>query len=247
MVKQNCVAAIIQARMTSSRLPGKVLMALEGESVLDHMIRRVRQSESISRVIVATTRNKEDDPIVELCESISVDYYRGEEEDVLGRMYQAAATTDCDSIVRLTGDCPMIDPEIIDKIIAKYRTGDFDYVSNTKLRTFPDGLDVEVFTFEALLEAHSRAQHGYLREHVTPYISGSKPEYGSGTFRVGFYSHDCDLSHIRWTLDTYEDYKRIKAIVEKLPDDYKWLDALSLATKHPEFLGTQTKCSFVTG
>ena len=231
------VVAIVQARMTSTRLPGKVLADLCGRPALAALIARTRQSRLLDAIVVATTVNATDDPLAGLCAELGVPVYRGDEADVLGRYREAAAFAEADTVVRITGDCPMIDPGVIDQAIAMYAHGDWDYVSNCNIRTYPDGLDVEVFSRAALEEADREANHAFLREHVTPYIRGTRPEYGSGAFKVGQLVFDADFGHIRWTLDTADDLQRIRRLVSALGENYTWLQALSVATREPDLLG----------
>lgn len=233
------VVAIIQARMTSSRLPGKVLMDICGRPALQRMLERVLRARRIDQVVVATTVNATDDPVVELCDSLAVKTFRGDEQNVLGRFLAAADENGAESVVRLTADCPMIDPELIDEIVTAYEVGEADYVSNCNVRTYPDGLDVEVFTMDALREADRSVEQPFPREHVTPYIRGSHPQYGAGDFHREQVTFMTDLGHLRWTLDTAEDMERIRALVCNLPEEYSWLDALSLATRRPELLGVE--------
>jgi len=230
-------ATIIQARMTSTRLPGKVLADIDGRPALAGMLVRVRRAVHAGHVVVATTVNATDDPVAKLCEELGVAVHRGDEMDVLGRYIEAAKAVDADPIVRLTADCPMIDPGVVDQAIQIYLESGVDYVSNGIQRTYPDGLDVEVFSRHSLEVAGREATHPFLREHVTPYIRGTFPQYESGEFRIGHCKFEADFSHIRWTLDTDEDLERIRRLVERLPDDYTWLEALSVATRYPELLG----------
>lgn len=231
------VVAIIQARMTSSRLAGKVLADICGKPALQRMIDRVRGARLIDSIVVATTTNTTDDPVLRLCDAIGVAVYRGDESDVLGRIFEAARSASANAVVRLTADCPMIDPGVIDEIVTVFKQGDFDYVSNCDTRTYPDGLDVEICTFDALQQAHHEAKHAFAREHVTPYIRGSHPQFGDGKFRRKQVTFAADFAHVRWTLDTADDLKRIRRLVGSLPEGYTWLHALSLATKQPELLG----------
>jgi spore coat polysaccharide biosynthesis protein SpsF (cytidylyltransferase family) len=230
------VVAIIQARMTSTRLPGKVLTNIAGRTSLECMIARVRGSQRLSNIVVATTVNAADDPVVALCEKLGVATFRGDEVDVLGRFQAAAQSVDAAHIMRLTADCPMLDPGVLDDMIEMYTSGNWDYVSNCINRTYPDGLDAEVFTREALDEAAAVATHPILREHVTPYIRGVLPELGAGDFRRGDLLFTADFSHLRWTLDTTEDLTLIRRLVSALPEGYSWLDAVALATREPELL-----------
>jgi len=223
--------------MTSTRLPGKVLADIDGRPALEGMLSRVRRAVRAGHIVVATTVNAADDPVARLCEELGVIVHRGDEMDVLSRYIEAATAVDADIIVRLTGDCPMIDPDIIDQALQIYLEDSFDYVSNGIQRTYPDGLDVEVFSRHSLEVAGREATHPFLREHVTPFIRGTCPQYGAGDFRIGHCKFEADLSHIRWTLDTGKDLERIRRLVKMLPDSYTWLHALSVATRYPELLG----------
>ena len=229
--------AIVQARMTSSRLPGKVLSDICGKPSLQRMLERINMASSIDKVVVATTINASDNLIVELCEKLKVDIFRGDEDDVLGRFCGAAEVAEAEIVIRLTADCPMIDPDVIDEVVSAFSINNHDYLSNTIDRTYPDGLDIEVMSIDTLREAHKKAVAPFLREHVTPYISGRRPDLGAGDFRVGQIRFVADFSHIRWTLDTKEDLQRIRSLVSKLPEDYRWLQALSIATQEPDLLG----------
>jgi spore coat polysaccharide biosynthesis protein SpsF len=229
--------AIVQARMTSSRLPGKVLSDICGKPSLQRMLERINMASSIDKVVVATTINASDNLIVELCEKLKVDIFRGDEDDVLGRFCGAAEVAEAEIVIRLTADCPMIDPDVIDEVVSAFSINNHDYLSNTIDRTYPDGLDIEVMSVDALRDAHKKAVAPFLREHVTPYISGRRPDLGAGDFRVGQIRFVADFSHIRWTLDTEEDLQRIRSLVSKLPEDYNWLQALSIATQEPDLLG----------
>lgn len=231
------VVAIIQARMTSKRLPGKVLMDIRGEPALAHMIDRVRMAKRVQRLLVATTTNATDDAVVELCARLGVEMFRGDETDVLGRYLGAAEKARAPAIMRLTADCPMIDPDVLDQAVDTFASGAFDYVSNCNVRTFPDGLDVEVFTIDALREANTKAEHPFLREHVTPYIRGIRPQFGAGAFRIGHILAPADFSHVRWTLDTPTDLAVIRELIALLPHGYRWMAALAAATRQPHLLG----------
>lgn len=231
------VVAIIQARMTSTRLPGKVLMDIAGKPALQRMLERVLRAKELDAICVATTVNETDNPVIALCDELNVSSYRGDEQDVLGRFVGAAEEAGAKGVVRLTADCPMIDPMVLDEVVAAYRAGGWDYVSNTVERTYPDGLDVEVMSLAALQEANERANHPFLREHVTPYISGKRPDLGAGNFNSYQVVNAADFAHVRWTLDRPDDLERIRRLVSKLPEDFHWQQALSLATKEPELLG----------
>lgn len=219
--------AIVQARMTSTRLPGKVLADIGGKPALQRMVERLAPSRHIDRLVVATTALPSDDPVVALCARLGVGCFRGDEQDVLGRYVAAARAFDADPVVRLTADCPMHDPEVVDAAIALFLQGGFDHVSNAVRRTYPDGLDVEVMSRAALEKAGREAAHPFLREHVTTYIRGSKPEYGHGDFRLGHLLNDVDFSRLRWTVDRPEDLARIRRFFAALPDGFSWREALA--------------------
>lgn len=233
------LVAIVQARMTSSRLPGKVLADICGKAALQRQIERIQQAKRVDKIMVATTTNASDDPIVELCGRLGVDVFRGDEADVLERFRGAAEAAGATAVVRLTADCPMIDPDVLDGVVELFNEGCWDYVSNCNERTFPDGLDVEVFTRAALEEAAEKATAPFQREHVTPYMRGMFLQYVSGEFRIAQYTYPADFSHVRWTLDTVDDLERIRRLIAQLPEDYTWLQALSVATRQPELLGPQ--------
>lgn len=218
--------AIIQARMTSSRLPGKVLADIDGRPSLQRMIERVRPATGLDEIAVATTALATDDPVAALCEQIGVRCFRGDEQDVLGRYVAAAAAFDADVVVRLTADCPMHDPEVIEMALRLYAQGGYDHVSNAVQRTFPDGLDVEVMSRQALERADREAKHPFLREHVTTYIRCSKPELGCGDFALGHILNDTDLSAVRWTVDRQEDLDRVRRFFAALPDGFSWREAM---------------------
>lgn len=187
-------------------------------------------------ICVATTDNAKDDAIEELGKKELVKVFRGDEHDVLGRVFGAASFFGAQTVIRLTADCPLIDPDLIDQVYKMFTSSDWDYVSNGNVRTFPDGLDVEVFSFDALKRANEEAKHPFLREHVTPYIRGSHPQYGAGTFKVGDFICPWNFGHIRWTLDTNEDLELIRNLLMRLPRDFTWMDALAAATQPPALL-----------
>ena len=164
------ITAIIQARLGSSRLPGKTLMMLENEPLLGHLVNRVKASEYVDDMIIATTTRKLDDRLAAYAENRGLRVYRGSENDVLDRFYKAAALHQTETIVRVTPDCPMLDPKVLDSVILHYIQGDYDYVSNAITPTYPDGLDTEIFSFSALEKAWNEAKLPSERENVTAYI-----------------------------------------------------------------------------
>ncbi len=209
------IAAIIQARMGSTRLPGKVLMTLAGKPVLWHIITRLQQAYHLDNICVATTIENEDNCIEEACRLWEIPVYRGSLDDVLLRYYECAKRIGMqegkkDYIVRITADCPFVDPSIVDNLIEKAVNGHYDYVSNIDPPTFPDGLDVEVFRFDVLETTVKEARLNSEREHVTPFIRDNK------FFFKYNHASNLDLSNIRLTLDTSEDYKLISTIYDAL-------------------------------
>lgn len=228
------IGAIIQARTGSTRLPGKVMMELGDNTVLGHVIERVRQTQTIDRIIIATSELEADDDIVEEALLNGALVSRGSESDVLSRYYQAAVDFGLDHIVRITSDCPLIDPQVVDIIVSFYLEHDYPIVTNAgsvlSERTFPRGLDIEIFSFAALEEANQEARENYQREHVTPYIYENNND-------VYHYKNDIDYSLHRWTLDTAEDWELIKEIYNNLykgKHDFYLKDILALFDEKPE-------------
>lgn len=207
---------IIQARMGSSRLPGKVLRPLGDRSVLAHVIARTQASPLVDEVVVATTTESHDDVIVNEALVYGVRCFRGSEADVLDRYYHAAREALADVVVRVTSDCPLFDPALLTRMLKQFSQvhasgSRLDYFSNTQTRSFPRGLDAEIMTFAALEQAHREALKPYEREHVTPYLY-QHPEQ----FAVGQLVSEVDHSAYRWTLDTLDDYYLIEAVYQEL-------------------------------
>ena len=220
------VAAVIQARMTSTRLPGKVLLRAAGREMLAHQIDRVRRAGSVEAICIATTTNADDDPVAAL---------RGSEHDVLGRFVGAAGLVGADVAVRLTGDCPLTDPELIDAVVGVFRSAEpsVDYASNSFPRSWPIGLDVEVASMAALRTAAAEADDPYDREHVMPFLY-RQPE----RFRTAGYPAPENLTGYRWTLDEASDFELIRRILEALlpvQPDFGWRDVIALLEAHPEW------------
>jgi len=227
--------AILQARILSQRLPGKVLSPILGIPMLQHQIERILRAGRIDLLVVATSTDASDNRIEELCKKMNVPFFRGHLDDVLDRFYQTALPLHPELIVRLTGDCPLIDPHIIDQVIDFCLQGDYDYASNAIEPTFPDGLDVEVFRFSALVEAWKKADLPSEREHVTSYIY-EKPNL----FKVGHYkNYEKDLSHLRWTVDEPEDFEFVTRVYEHLyPSNpaFSTAEVLNLLEKNPQLM-----------
>lgn len=203
------INAIIQARFSSTRLPGKVLMELGDKPVLCHVIERLSQSKHIDRIIVATSVSKENDGLAEAVQKWGAPVFRGSESDVLSRYFGAAVAYPADAFIRITADCPLIDPVVTDRVAEVFLSGKWQYVSNgganVAQRTYPRGLDVEIFSFSLLEKTHEQATESYEREHVTPYMYWKQDS-------VYYVKNDTKLSQYRWTLDTPEDYCFIKEI-----------------------------------
>lgn len=227
------IVAIIQARMGSTRLPGKVLKDIEGHSMLWHVVSRVRQAETVDKVIVATTENLSDDPVAAFCDQAGILCFRGSEDDVLDRYYQAASWIGAQTVVRITADCPLIDPMVMDRVVRAYLGGEYDYVSNSIERTYPDGLDTEVFSFEALDRAWREAKLMSEREHVTPYIWKNEQ-----LFRQHKVTQEKNLSALRWTVDEPEDLLFVRQIYKyQAGQIFLMEDVVKLLEEHPEFIG----------
>lgn len=230
------VTAIIQARMGSTRLPGKVLKEVKNKALLEYQLERVRQSLLIDDIVIATTQSEKDTLIVEFCNDRRIHVFKGAEDNVLERYYQAAKKHDADVIVRLTSDCPLIDPELIDEVIRLYLKSEdnIDYASNTLARSYPRGLDIEVFSFEALEISYQQAVLEIEREHVTPYIYNN-PE----KFKLVNLNSLEDFSYHRWTVDTAEDFELVKRIIEATypnTKDVKWKDIIGLLKENPSWV-----------
>ncbi|MGA8493606.1 MAG: glycosyltransferase family protein [Terriglobales bacterium] len=225
------ITAIIQARMGSTRLPGKVLMDLGGETVLARVVSRVRRATLVNEIVVATTDSVADDAIIRECRRLDVASFRGSENDVLDRYYQAARLCAAHTLVRITSDCPLIDAQLVDETIRLFQQQRGDYASDTCPRTYPRGLDVEVFTMTALEQAWCDAREPYQREHVTPYFY-EHPEL----FRLVSQRGRIDYSQYRWTLDTAEDLELLRAIYARFgnKDDFSWSEALQVLEREPE-------------
>ncbi len=204
------VVAIIQARMGSSRLPGKVLADIHGQPMLWYVVERTRSAKSVDDVVVATTTEPADEAIVNFCREHGVDYFRGSENDVLDRYYQAARQHEAEAVVRITSDCPLIDPEIVDKTVRAFLEVLPDYASNTAIRTYPRGLDTEVVAFGALESAWRDSKKPYQRSHVTPYIYENPDR-----FRILKVTGEKDYSSHRWTVDTAEDLEFVRAVYSR--------------------------------
>lgn len=227
---------IVQARMGSTRLPGKILKKVLEKPLLAYQIERLQHVTFAAEMIVATTTNPLDQAVIDLCRLEKIPVFRGSEEDVLDRYFQAAKQFKADIIIRVSGDCPLIDPKIIDEVLAFYLKNYplYQYVSNTLERTFPRGMDVEAFSFSALEKAAKDATRPEEREHVTPYIY-RHPEL----FKLANVAYSPNESNHRWTVDTQEDFELISAILKALyPENpnFTMNTILELLKKHPDWI-----------
>jgi spore coat polysaccharide biosynthesis protein SpsF len=229
------IVAIIQGRMGSSRLPGKVLKDISGKPMLAHVVERARRSNLVDHVIVATTTDESDRPIADFCKANGVTCVRGNIYDVLDRYYQAATAVEADIIVRLTADCPMIDPDIIDQVIQLFLDRDLDFAANRLpppwKRTFPIGLDVEVCSFNALEQAWNEAIEKHEREHVMPYLYDVP-----GRFEIEVLNTEPDYGRYRWTVDTPEDLELARKVFEHFDghNDFTYDQLIKLFEDHAE-------------
>jgi spore coat polysaccharide biosynthesis protein SpsF (cytidylyltransferase family) len=231
------VVAIIQARMGSTRLPGKIMKDVAGRPLLAQVIRRARAARTLDRVAVATSDAPPDNIVETLCEDAGVPCFRGSEEDVLDRYYRAAERFEAGTIVRLTADCPLLDPEVIDRVVREFGGGEYDYMANIHPPTFPDGLDTEVFTRQALECAWREAVLRSDREHVTPFI-WRQPD----RFRLGNVTNTTDLSACRWTVDEPQDLEFVRLVYSRCDagDLFGMEEVLRLLRAHPELQGLNT-------
>ncbi|MCX8492455.1 MAG: glycosyltransferase family protein [Cyclobacteriaceae bacterium] len=222
---------ITQARMTSTRLPGKILLKANNRTILEHHISRLKWSKA--QIFVATTVNRSDEPVVDICESLGFSYFRGDEHNVLERFYQCAEQNGLDVVIRVTSDCPLIDGGIIRSGIEEYmkRNDPNLYYSNCLIRTYPRGLDFEIFSFHLLKEAYLNATIDLDKEHVTPYINQNR----SGRVTIVDHVAGKDFSHLRWTLDTEEDWTLIKSLIEEYKADaLSYEELLSVVENNPK-------------
>ena len=203
---------IIQARMSSTRLPGKVLMKIENEkTVLEFVLNQCKESKLLDRIIVATTNKIDDQEIVKAVKKLGFDYFCGNESDVLDRYYKCAKKFKSKHIMRITSDCPLIDPTVIDKVIKKYQSGKFDYVSTSPPQTFPWGISVEIFSFKALKNVWKNAKIPSEREHVTPYFYKNPKK-----FKIFVVKNKIQLTNIRISVDRKNDLTLVRKIISKI-------------------------------
>jgi spore coat polysaccharide biosynthesis protein SpsF len=229
------VVATIEARMTSSRLPGKALLPAAGKPMLEHLVCRLRAADSIDCIVLATTINATDDPLVRLAERLQINSFRGDEEDVMGRVIGAAESVGADLVVEITGDCPLIDPEIVEQTIRMFKVHAADYVTNAHIRCYPDGMDVQVFRLDTLKRSAAATNDRLDREHVTLHIR-NHPELFSHVHLVA--PPEIHWPQLGLTLDEQADYELLKRIIEHFQDRplFSCLDVVRLLRQKTEWL-----------
>ena len=232
------ISVIIQARLGSTRLPGKTLIEIAGRPMLGHVVDRVRRIAGVEQIIIATTTKPNDQAIVSFAEAEGLPVYTGSEEDVLDRFYQAARLFKASIIIRITPDCPLLDVAVSEQVLTRFLQGDVDYASNTNPPTFPDGLDTEVFSFAALEQTWHEAKLPSEREHVTAYMWKN-----SGKFRLANVSNSTDLSALRWTVDEPRDLAFVRAVCNHLDPtttSFGMAEVLALLQAQPELYQLNT-------
>jgi spore coat polysaccharide biosynthesis protein SpsF len=227
------VVAILQARCSSTRLPNKILEKILDKAMIQHQLERIQRCKNIEQLVVATSTDESDDKLVDLCEKLNVNIYRGDLNNVLDRFYQTALLYNADIVVRLTGDCPLADPKLIDEVIQLHIKEQNNYTSNTETETFPDGLDVEVFNFLDLKHAWKNAVNTSDLEHVTPYIRNNQ------MIQKGSYTSEINYSNYRWTVDEQKDLDFVRKIYSTLGEKGEFFgsqDIYNLLTDKPEIM-----------
>lgn len=224
------VVAIVQARMGSTRLPNKVMKRIGNIPMIELLLSRLALARSVDQIVLATSVHLTNSSLVEHVQQLGFSVFQGSEDDVLERFVQAAQTHSADVVIRITGDCPLVDPELVDQVVAQFFDTDVDYLSNTITPTFPDGLDIEVFSSQALYKASDETQNPFDREHVTPYLRSS------GKFRIDGIRHTENLSQLRWTVDELVDFKVVEKIFQHFAPrlDFTWHEVLDLQYNYPE-------------
>jgi len=230
MVNLKNIVCIVQARLNSTRLPNKVLLNIGKKPAINHIFERLSQSEEITKLVLATTKNKEDDKLVNHITSLGFDVFRGSEKNVLKRYYDCAKEFNAQLIIRVTGDCPLVDPELTDRMIRKFINSDTDYVADSIEDTYPDGIGIEVFSFNALNKAYKEAKSNFDKEHVTPYIKNSSE------IKKTYLPSEVDYSSYRWTLDEKDDYVVLNNIFEHFypSNNFSWIEVVALNKEKPE-------------
>jgi spore coat polysaccharide biosynthesis protein SpsF len=249
------IIAIIQARISSTRLSGKVLRKIENEPMLYHVINQVRGSKLIKDIIIVTTTMPQDEVIVKYCKKNNIKCFRGSSTDLLDRYYKCAKKFGIDPIVRITSDCPLIDPKVIDKAITKFLKGSFDYVANNLEKhegkwdnstcNFPQGMTVEISSFKTLEQAWKKAKKPSEREHVFPYV-----QFNPKLFRISNFKHPGDLSFIRCTVDRFDDLQFVSELFKRFPKNKKFIeikDIVKIIKKESELVKINNRIAFDEG
>ncbi|WKZ26170.1 MAG: glycosyltransferase family protein [Candidatus Paceibacterota bacterium] len=227
---------IVQARISSTRLPGKILKEINRKPMLWYVLERLKKSEKIDKIVLATSDHEDDNEVIEFCRGNNQNYFRGSLNDVLKRFADCAREyPEFDTIVRVTGDCPLIDPEVVDEVVSAFKKEKADYASNALKETYPDGIDVEVFTRKSLLESDEEAKLGSEREHVTLYIRNN-PKYKKVNIE-----NDQDLSKFRLTVDNPEDFEVIKFLIENYGYELEFKEYCDLLLENPEVMAKNAK------
>jgi spore coat polysaccharide biosynthesis protein SpsF (cytidylyltransferase family) len=227
------ISVLIQARTSSTRLPGKVLLNIEEIPMISHVINRVKSIKSVEQIALITTTDQNDKILLDIAKKHNIIGFAGKRDDVLDRHYQCAKKINADPIIRITSDCPLIDPDLSENILQFFLNNNYDYVSNTIIPTFPDGLDTEIFSFSSLEEAAKNAKLPSEREHVTPYISKN-----SQKFRLYNFKNSKNLSHLRWTVDRNDDLEFVRQIYSNMKPNtiFNMNDILKIIKKIPKLL-----------
>src|SRR5262245_55027220 len=229
--------AVVQARMGSTRFPNKVMRSINGKPMIELLLSRLAKTTRVDFIVLATSEHPSNQPLVDHVRGLGYEVFQGSENDFLDRYYQAAKSHGPDTIVRITGDCPLIDPELVDQVIAAYEERGVDYLSNASPPTYPDGLDTEVFSFRSLERAAELASKSAEREHVTPFIRES------GLFKIGNFVHEKDFSNQRWTVDEAADFEVVSSIFNHFHPrtDFSWLEVLTLRENEPRLFQANQK------
>ena len=231
------ITVMIQARTGSTRFPRKTLAKIGSHSMIWHVINRVKHIKSVEQIALITTRKRSDKILLDIAKKNKIFAYGGDVTDLLNRHYQCALKIDADPIIRITSDCPLTDPHLVEELLQFYLKHDYDYVTNTIRPTYPDGLDIEIFSFSALRKATRYATLSSEREHVFPYITKNPKK-----FKLYNYENKTNLSHLRWTVDYKRDLKFVRAVYSKMkPRDVFYMDdVLKIIKKEPKLLQINT-------
>lgn len=227
------IGCIIQARMGSTRLPGKVMLNIDEKNpIIYYVIKQISESRLCDQIVIATTTLPEDEKIVKFAKNMSIPCFRGSAEDVLDRYYQCAKIFSLSTIIRITSDNPLIDPKLVDDAISFYKSNSYDYVTNCRERTFPQGTEIEIFSFNALEKIWKNARKLSEREHVTPYFYNNPDQ-----FKMFNIKNNENISHLRWTVDREKDLELVKKIILKIKKSPILMkDILELFQKEPELI-----------